>query len=184
MSCHPPTRQVGPYQSEDGPHNEPTEQLALTDLHVKPYAKRHIKVYADNSEAVLVVDETGDLKKVTTTAWVHRQYTGTAGRVENAQVAVSLLYASDAGHAMIDRELYVPRGWIKDPEPLQAAGVPDQVGFATKPALASQMLSRALDAGVPAAWVTGDEVYGAPEVRLTWKDDSGTVKTLDQTVSL
>jgi len=124
---------------------------------VRAYVVEHL----GDPGAVLVVDETGDLKKGTTTVGVQRQYTGTAGRVENAQVAVYLLYATDAGHAMIDRELYVPRGWIKDPERLAAAGVPDQVGFATKPALATAMLRRALDAGVPAAWVTGDEVYGA-----------------------
>jgi SRSO17 transposase len=112
-------------------------------------------------EAVLVIDETGDLKKGTQTVGVQRQYTGTAGRVENAQVAVYLVYASDAGHAVIDRELYLPKGWIDDPARCQAAGVPDQVGFATKPALATTMLTRALEAGVPAAWVTGDEVYGA-----------------------
>jgi SRSO17 transposase len=117
-------------------------------------------------EAVLVIDETGDLKKGARTVGVQRQYTGTAGRVENAQVAVYLLYASDAGHAMIDRELYVPRGWIADPDRCHAAGIPEQVGFATKPALATAMLCRALDAGVPAAWVTGDEVYGAdPDLR-------------------
>jgi SRSO17 transposase len=104
---------------------------------------------------------------------VQRQHSGTAGRVENAQVAVYLVYASDAGHAMIDRELYVPRGWIADPEPLPAAGVPDQVGFATKPALAKAMLGRALDAGVPAAWVTGDEVYGADPVLRTALEASG-----------
>jgi SRSO17 transposase len=111
--------------------------------------------------AVLVTDETGDLKKGTATVGVQRQYTGTAGRVENAQVAVYLVYATDAGHAVIDRELYLPRGWIDDPQRCRAAGVPDQVGFATKPALATKMLTRALDAGVPAAWVAGDEVYGA-----------------------
>jgi SRSO17 transposase len=111
--------------------------------------------------AVLVVDETGDLKKGTTTVGVQRQYTGTAGRIENAQVAVYLVYASDAGHGVIDRELYLPRAWTCDPERLEAAGVPDEVRFATKPALATVMISRALDAGVPAAWVTGDEVYGA-----------------------
>jgi SRSO17 transposase len=111
--------------------------------------------------AVLVIDETGDLKKGTATVGVQRQYTGTAGRIENAQVAVYLLYASDAGHALIDRELYVPRGWIADSGRCRAAGIPEGVGFATKPALATQMLTRALDAGVPAAWVTGDEVYGA-----------------------
>jgi SRSO17 transposase len=71
------------------------------------------------------------------------------------------VYGSDAGHAIIDRELYVPRGWTRDPERLQAAGVPEQVGFATKPALAKAMICRTLDAGVPAAWVVGDEVYGA-----------------------
>ena len=80
-------------------------------------------------EAVLVIDETGDLKEGTQTVGVQRQYTGTAGRVENAQVAVYLVYASAAGHALIDRELYVPRGWIKDPERLAGAGVPDQVGL-------------------------------------------------------
>ena len=101
---------------------------------VRAYLVEHL----GDPEAVLVIDETGDLKKGTQTVGVQRQYSGTAGRVENAQVAVYLLYASDAGQAMIDRELYVPRGWIKDPERLQAAGVPDQVGFATKPALAAR----------------------------------------------
>ncbi len=108
-----------------------------------------------------MVDETGDLKKGTTTVGVQRQYTGTAGRIENAQVAVYLVYASQAGHAVIDRELYLPRSWTNDPDRLQAAGIPDEVGFATKPALAQAMICRALDAGVPAAWVAGDEVYGA-----------------------
>jgi SRSO17 transposase len=112
-------------------------------------------------EAVLVIDETGDLKKGTGTVGVQRQYTGTAGRVENAQVAVYLVYATDAGHAVIDRELYLPRSWTDDPERLQAAGVPSGVGFATKPKLATTMICRALDAGVPAGWVAGDEVYGA-----------------------
>jgi SRSO17 transposase len=117
-------------------------------------------------EAVLVIDETGDLKKGSQSVGVQRQYTGTAGRIENAQVGVFLVYASDAGHAMIDRELYVPRGWIEDPDRCRAAGIPQEVGFATKPALAKAMLGRALDAGVPAAWVTGDEVYGAdPDLR-------------------
>jgi SRSO17 transposase len=112
-------------------------------------------------EAVLVIDETGDLKKGSQSVGVQRQYTGTAGRIENAQVAVYLVYASDAGHALIDRELYMPRGWIADPDRCRTAGIPERVGFATKPTLATAMIGRALDAGVPAAWVTGDEVYGA-----------------------
>jgi SRSO17 transposase len=124
---------------------------------VRAYVVEHL---ADPG-AVLVIDETGDLKKGATTVGVQRQYTGTAGRVENAQVAVWLVYATGAGHALVDRELYVPRVWTDDPDRCRAAGIPGQVGFATKPALATQMITRALDAGVPAAWVTGDEVYGA-----------------------
>jgi len=83
--------------------------------------------------AVLVIDETGDLKKGTTTVGVKRQYPGTAGRVENAQVAVYLVYATDAGHAMIDRELYLPRSWTDDPERLQAAGSPPRSGLRPSP---------------------------------------------------
>jgi SRSO17 transposase len=111
--------------------------------------------------AVLVVDETGDLKKGTASAGVQRQYTGTAGRVENCQVGVFLSYASAGGHALIDRELYLPRSWTADPARCRSAGIPDGTAFATKPALARVMIGRALDAGTPAAWVTADEVYGA-----------------------
>src|SRR3954451_4001286 len=116
--------------------------------------------------AVLVVDETGDVKKGAATVGVQRQYTGTAGRIENSQVAVYLTYSAARGHALIDRELYLPRCWTADTARCAAAGVPADVGFATKPALATAMLTRALDAGVPAGWVTGDEVYGAdPDLR-------------------
>jgi SRSO17 transposase len=124
---------------------------------IRDYVVEHL----GDPQAVLVVDETGDLKKGTQTVGVQRQYTGTAGRVENAQVAVYLVYAADAGHAVVDRELYLPRSWTDDPARCRAVGVPDEVGFATKPMLAARMLARALDAGVPAAWVAGDEVYGA-----------------------
>jgi SRSO17 transposase len=117
-------------------------------------------------DAVLVVDETGDLKKGTATVGVQRQYTGTAGRTENAQVTVWLTYASSTGHGLIDRALYLPRCWADDPARRTVAGVPAEVGFATKPALARQMIARTLDAGVPARWVTADEVYGAdPQLR-------------------
>jgi SRSO17 transposase len=92
---------------------------------------------------------------------VQRQYSGTAGRVENCQVAVFLSYAAPTGHALIDRELYLPRSWTADPGRCAAAGIPQDTVFATKPKLARCMISRALDAGVPAAWITGDEVYGA-----------------------
>jgi SRSO17 transposase len=92
---------------------------------------------------------------------VQRRYTGTAGRIENAQVAVYLTYAAAGGHALIDRELYLPRSWTGDPQRCEAVGIPEGTGFATKPALALRMITRALDAGVQAEWVTGDEVYGA-----------------------
>ena len=112
-------------------------------------------------DGVLVADETGDVKKGVHTVGVQRQYTGTAGRIENAQVAVYLAYAGRGGHAMIDRELYLPKSWTDAPDRLAEAGVPDAIRFATKPALAAGMIVRALAAGVPARWVTADEVYGA-----------------------
>jgi SRSO17 transposase len=109
---------------------------------------------------ILVVDETGDVKKGSATVGVQRQYTGTAGRIENAQVAVYLTYVGSRGHALIDRALYLPKGWAADDARRQRAGVPEQAAFATKPTLAKDMVLAALDAGVPAAWVAGDEVYG------------------------
>lgn len=122
-------------------------------------------------DALLVVDETGDVKKGTHTVGVQRQYTGTAGRIENAQVAVYLTYASLSGHALIDRELYLPQVWADDADRRSQAGVPAEVEFATKPALAAEMITRALDAGVKAGWVAGDEVYGAdPTLRETLED--------------
>lgn len=112
-------------------------------------------------DAVLVIDETGDLKKGRATVGVQRQYTGTAGRIENAQVAVYLTYASSAGHTLMDRALYLPESWTGDLERRARAGVPPELAFATKPALARRMIRAAYAAGVPAAWVAGDEVYGA-----------------------
>lgn len=110
--------------------------------------------------ATLVLDDTGDVKKGVHSVGVQRQYTGTAGRIENSQVAVFLAYASPRGHALIDREVYLPRSWTDDPTRCAAAGVPEQVRFATKVTLARRMLTRALDVGVPAAWCTADEFYG------------------------
>ena len=119
-------------------------------------------------DAVLVLDETGFLKKGTKSAGVARQYTGTAGRIENAQVGVFLAYASRHGVAVLDRALYLPGEWTDDPERCRAAGIPEGTAFATKPALAKAMLERAFAAGVPAAWVTGDEVYGGDGGLRRW----------------
>ncbi len=131
---------------------------------IRDYLLEHL---ADPA-ALLVVDETGDLKKGSHTVGVQRQYTGTAGKVDNAQVAVYLAYATTAGHGVIDRELYLPQGWLADPARCRAAGVPTQVEFQTKPELARRRLERALDAGVPAGWVTADEVYGGSAALRGW----------------
>ncbi len=110
--------------------------------------------------AVLVIDETGFLKKGTKSVGVARQYSGTAGRIENCQIGVFLAYASPQGGAFLDRALYLPKAWADDRLRRLEAGVPPDVTFATKGDLAQAMLARAFAAGVPAAWVTGDESYG------------------------
>ncbi|MGS2619778.1 IS701 family transposase [Micromonospora sp. LZ34] len=111
-------------------------------------------------DAVLVVDETGDLKKGTHSVGVQRQYSGTAGRIENSQVGVFLGYAGSDGHTLIDRRVYLPASWTDDRDRCQAAGVPDEIEFATKSELAADMITAALDAGVPARWAAADEAYG------------------------
>jgi SRSO17 transposase len=122
--------------------------------------------------ATLVVDETGDVKKGTHSVGVQRQYSGTAGRIENSQVAVYLTYAAPRGHALIDRALYLPRSWADDQDRCANAGIPHgQRRFATKPTLATELITRAVQAGVPAAWVAGDEVYGAdPKLRAAVRE--------------
>lgn len=112
-------------------------------------------------DAVLVVDETGFLKKGNQSVGVARQYSGTAGRTENCQIGVFLTYASTKGHTFIDRELYLPSSWTAERERCRAVGVPEEVGFATKLQLARQMLLRTHEAGVPARWVTADALYGS-----------------------
>lgn len=128
---------------------------------VRDDLRGYVVEHLESAGGVLVVDETGDLKKGSHTVGVQRQYTGTAGRVENAQVAVYLTYASDRGHALIDRALYLPESWAVDAQRRGQAGVPEEVEFATKPALAREMIIRALEGGARASWVAGDEVYGA-----------------------
>jgi SRSO17 transposase len=124
-------------------------------------------------DTVLVVDETGFLKKGTISVGVQRQYSGTAGKIDNCQLGVFLAYASPKGRAMIDRELYLPRSWTDDPERCQAARVPEEVGFRTKPKLARVMLERALDNEVPASWVAADEAYGGNPALRGWLEVRG-----------
>jgi len=113
-----------------------------------------------DDQAVLIVDETGFIKKGSHSAGVQRQYSGTAGRIENCQIGVFLAYASQRGHALIDRALYLPEGWVADRERCQRAGIPAEVTFTTKPNQAWQMLRWAVEHDVPFAWVTADTIYG------------------------
>lgn len=133
---------------------------------VRDDLRDHAIEHLQDDEAVLVVDETGDLEKGTATVGVQRQYTGTAGRIGNSQVAAHLTYSTPRGPAAIDRELYVPRSWTQDVARCQAAGIPETAHFATEPALAARMIGRALDAGVLVSWMAGDEAYGnSPHLR-------------------
>ena len=127
---------------------------------VRDDVRGYVVDHLGDTDAVLVVDETGFLKKGTMSVGVARQYSGTAGRIENCQIGVFLGYAASTGRTFLDRELYLPRAWTEDRDRCLEAGVPDEVEFASKPELAMRMLTRAMDAGVPAGWVGGDEVYG------------------------
>ena len=131
------------------------EANALRDV-VRDYA---LETLAE-SEAVLVIDETGFLKKGKASCGVGRRYTGSAGKITNCRIGVFAAYVSGKGHAFIDRALYLPESWTKDAARMHAAHVPDGVGFATEPRIAAEMVERAIAAGVPFAWVAADTVYG------------------------
>jgi SRSO17 transposase len=120
---------------------------------------------------VLIVDDTGFLKKGIRSAGVQRQYSGTAGRIENCQIGTFLAYASDGGHALIDRELYLPEPWIADPDRCRRAGVPEGTEFETKPRQAMAMLARAFEGGVPFAWITAEEAYGQVKYLRAWLEE-------------
>lgn len=117
-------------------------------------------------QAVLVIDETGFLKQGRKSCGVARQYTGSAGKITNCQIGVFASYVSDAGHAFIDRALYLPKSWTNDPERLKKAHVPGAVEFATKPSIARQMIDRAVTRELPFSWVAADSVYGVGEIEM------------------
>ena len=124
--------------------------------------------YLAAKDAVGVIDESGFLKKGIHSAGVARQYSGTAGRVENCQIGVFLAYATEQGQTLLDRELYLPKEWTADRQRCRRAGIPDDRTFATKPALAQEMLERSFAAGVALAWVSGDSVYGDDRKLRGW----------------
>src|SRR3954469_3508287 len=137
------------------------EADALRDI-VREYA---LETLAD-PDAVLVLDESGFLKKGSASCGVARQYTGSAGKITNCQIGVFAAYVSRHGHGFIDRALYLPKAWTSDPTRMAGAHVPPDTFFATKPALALTMIGRAIDAGVPFAWVAADTVYGTGAVEM------------------
>jgi SRSO17 transposase len=135
---------------------------------VRDDVRAYVAEQLGEPDGVLIAGDTGFLKKGTRSAGVQRQYSGTAGRTENCQVGVFLAYASAHGHALIDRELYLPQSWAEDPERCRAAGIPDDVEFATKPRQAQAMIAGAIAAGVPFAWLTADETYGQAKWLQAW----------------
>jgi SRSO17 transposase len=137
------------------------------DALVRADVRDFVAARLGHRDAILVVDETGDLKKGTQTVGVPRQYSGTAGRIENCQLAVHLSYASPFGHTLLDVALYLPESWTDDPGRLAAAGVPDDTGFATKPQLARRLIETAVTGGLPCRWATGDEAYGGDPALAT-----------------
>lgn len=138
---------------------------------VRDDVRGYIVEHLGERDGVLIADDTGFLKKGTRSAGVQRQYSGTAGRTENCQVGVFLAYASMHGHALIDRELYLPQSWADDPDRWRVAGIPPEVEFVTKPRQAQAMIARALAAGVPFAWFTADETYGQGKWLQAWLQD-------------
>src|SRR3979490_986796 len=132
---------------------------ALRDI-VRDYVIEHVA----DGDAVRVIDETGFLKQGKASCGVARQYTGSAGKITNCQIGVFAAYVSRHGHAFIDRTLYLPKEWTDDPDRLEAAYVPPDAGFATKPKLATRMIARAIAASVPFKWVAGDTVYGVGDI--------------------
>jgi SRSO17 transposase len=165
--------QLAEHLGEPGPQGV---QRMLNAAHwdadgVRDDLRRYVVEQLGTPDGVLVIDETGFLKKGTKSVGVKRQYSGTAGRIENCQVGVFLAYTSGCGRAFLDRELYLPEEWAADQGRRREAGVPPAVHFATKGQLARTMLARAFAAGVPSAWVTGDEVYGNDGGLRLWLEE-------------
>jgi SRSO17 transposase len=135
---------------------------------VRGYVLQHLS----DETGVFVVDDTGFVKKGVRSAGVARQYTGTTGKVDNCQIGVFLAYASSQGRALVDRELYLPTSWTEDRDRCTRAGVPDEVGFQTKPQLGIAMLARAHAADrLAGSWVTADEAYGQNPIFRAWLAD-------------
>ena len=149
----------GPWRQQGILGRTPWDADALRDI-VRDYVTETLGA----DDAVLVIDETGFLKQGKASCGVSRQYTGSAGKITNCQIGVFAAYVSARGHAFIDRALYLPKGWTDDRARMARCHVPADKTFATKPALAVQMIERAIAADVPFAWVAADSVYGVGDI--------------------
>jgi SRSO17 transposase len=172
--------QLAEHLGEAGPHGvQRLLNAARWDADaVRDDLRTYVIEQLGDPDGVLIVDETGFLKKGTKSVGVQRQYSGTAGRIENCQIGVFLAYAGTAGRAFLDRELYLPKEWAVDDDRRREAGVPAGTTFATKPVLARRMLERAFAAEVPAAWVAGDAVYGDASDLRRWLEKQGAAYVL------
>nr|WP_067708612.1 IS701 family transposase [Actinoplanes awajinensis] len=153
---------IAEHAGDDGPGGmqDLISRASWHDAEIRADVRDFVTARLGHPDGILLVDETGDLKKGTRTVGVQRQYSGTAGKIENCQLAVHLSYATPHGHTLLDVALYLPKSWTDDPQRRAAAGVPDSVEFATKPQLARRLIDTALAGGLPCRWVAGDEAYG------------------------
>jgi SRSO17 transposase len=165
--------QLAEQAGEPGPHKfqHLLGRAAWEADEVRDDLQTYMREHLADPEGVLIVDETGFLKKGEHSVGVQRQYSGTAGRIENCQIGVFLAYATAHGHTFLDRSLYVPEEWAGNSQRRGAVGVPKELRFATKPVLARQMIERALANGVPARWVSGDSVYGNDGKLRLWLEE-------------
>ena len=172
---YPPTGDaLGTAEQASGQHQGRLLAVYQWDAdEVRDDLRGYVVEHLGDAGGVLVVDETGFLKKGRRSVGVKRQYSGTAGKVENCQIGVFLAYGSRHGAAFLDRELYLPQEWAADGARRREAGVPQDVVFHTKAQLAQQMITRAVAAGVPFAWVTGDTVYGNDRKLRRWLEEQG-----------
>ncbi len=161
-------------QAGDGTPDRTQRLLATADWDadaVRDDLRAYVVEHLGHPSGILIIDETGFVKKGSKSAGVQRQYSGTAGRIENCQIGVFLAYASPRGRTLLDRELYLPQEWAADAARRREAGIPETVVFQTKPQLAQALLERALAAKVPAEWVSGDEVYGNDRRLRQWLEE-------------
>ena len=165
--------QLAEQAGEPGPHKfqHLLGRAAWEANAVRDDLRAYVVEHLGDPEGVLIVDETGFLKKGEHSVGVQRQYSGTAGRIENCQLGVFLAYTAARGHAFLDRALYVPAEWAGDSPRRNAAEMPEEIGFSTKPVLARQMSERAPANGVPARWVSGDSVYGNDGKLRLWLEE-------------